>query len=121
MTILLVDDDHAMLRSLSRGLRALGWGTLSASGPEEARGLIDLCDVVITDWDMPDGGGREVFLTCRDNDKPCIVHTGSPVGLVAAVLGGYPGVMAKPTPTKELSAAALELVRSHVAQDGMAV
>jgi DNA-binding NtrC family response regulator len=72
-TVLLIDDEVALLHALASALRSLaGFRVLTASGPTAAAALYDAADVVLTDWNMPDGGGARVLADCR---KPVLVYS----------------------------------------------
>ncbi len=74
-TILLIDDDAIVLRTLARALSGgLGWRVLTALSPALAGALYEQADIVITDWAMPDGGGARVLAECT---KPVIVMSAS--------------------------------------------
>lgn len=76
-TVLIVDDDPGILLMLSHALKPLGWRVLSAEGPLMAALLYEQCDVVLTDWDMPFGGGLNVLQGAQRAQKPVVVHTGN--------------------------------------------
>jgi CheY-like chemotaxis protein len=62
-TILLVEDDPAVLRSTSRILRENGYSVVEAVNGEDARDIIAHhrpIDFVVTDVMMPGGGGRRL-------------------------------------------------------------
>lgn len=72
--ILIIDDNEPVIRGLGRVLRAAGYETLTANSPELPDGVYARCDLVVTDWDMPDGGGERVL---RESTKPVIVRSGN--------------------------------------------
>ncbi len=99
LTVLLIDDDDALIASLTRTIRArLGWEVLSASSPEAAATLYDRVDLVMTDWSMPDGGGARVLAECG---KPVVVYSGC--GEV-----GHPFHLYKPAPFDDIHALLLK-------------
>lgn len=72
-TVLIVDDDHPTRRALMRVLKGLGWSVLEACDPVEAAGLIAEYDVILSDWDMPHGGGERVL---NEALVPVVVYSG---------------------------------------------
>ena len=66
--VLVVDDDPAMLRMLSRWLEKGGYTTCVASDGLQALAMIetDCPDFVITDWEMPNMDGLELCRKLRE-------------------------------------------------------
>ncbi len=66
--VLIVDDDPAMLRMLSRWLEKGGYSTQVASDGLQALAMIkaDCPDFVITDWEMPNMDGLELCSKVRE-------------------------------------------------------
>ena len=68
-TVLVVDDDEAILELADEFLRRAGFETLVACGGAEAIRIFekraDEIDVVVLDWVMPDVGGEQVLQTLR--------------------------------------------------------
>jgi len=54
-TILIIDDEKSVRRTLSRFLEREGYEVKTANGVEEARGLISGADLVLSDIRMGDG------------------------------------------------------------------
>lgn len=70
MTILLIDDELAVLRVIRRSLRALGHDVLTAvgvdAGVEVYRQHYGEIDVLLIDMVMPGGGGAAVLRCCAN-------------------------------------------------------
>ena len=76
LTVLVVDDEPLLLAALARQLhRQLGWRVLTAANPGTAQVLYPDADIVLTDWDMPNGGGARVMAECG---KPVVIHSADP-------------------------------------------
>lgn len=82
-TVLLADDDRALLELLDKRCRAEGWSTMTVEDGLTAISSIDLCvpDVVCLDINMPSGTGFSVCdMMLRDErlkNIPIIILTGS--------------------------------------------
>ena len=76
--VLLVDDTELSLRATSRILSAMSYDVVTCTGPLEALELLgqSWIDCVVTDWDMPDGGGSVVLAACHHCAIPVVVYTG---------------------------------------------
>jgi DNA-binding NtrC family response regulator len=81
-TILIVDDELAMLKSYGRILRKRPWRVLTADRAERALETLEneVIDLVITDIKMPDTHGIELLSKIRQKHKelPVIVCSGFP-------------------------------------------
>ena len=94
-TVLVVDDDHALLRATTRMLRAIGLQVIPCDTVDEAVGRMLDCDVVLSDYDMPDGGGPRMLAEAKRAGKPLTFHSGS-TGI------DHPYVVKKPATLDEL-------------------
>lgn len=118
-TVLVVDDDEALLRSLARLLRLRGFEPKTASSGAEAVKLIESerFDVVVSDIAMPDMDGIELLRRLRDTDLvvPVVLITGEPaVGTAAdAVEYGAFRYLTKPVSNDDLVATLEKAVRYH--------
>jgi two-component system, cell cycle response regulator len=74
--VLVVDDDPAMLRLLSRWLQNAGYSTQTVADGQEALDAIELeCpDFIVTDWDMPRISGLELCRLVREMVLPHYVY-----------------------------------------------
>ena len=110
-TILVVDDDAAVVTVTQYMLEALGFRVLTARDGEQAvttfRDRQDVVDLVVLDMVMPRIGGKETFERLREIDPavPVLLSSGySPEGHVAQVLGqGKSDFLQKPFGIDELS------------------
>jgi len=81
-TILIVEDDHAVLRATAATLKRGGYTILTAANGDEARRLVQRqsrgIDLVLSDVVMPQLGGPELaeFLATARPDTPVIFMTG---------------------------------------------
>jgi two-component system cell cycle response regulator len=75
-SILLVDDDPAMLRLLARWLELAGYQVVTAHDGHEAKCAIEAkCpQIVVTDWEMPGIDGLELCRWIRAQQLPHYVH-----------------------------------------------
>ena len=74
--VLLVDDDPAMIRILSKWLEKAGYPTQTAGdGPQALAAIEQRCpDILITDWEMPHIDGLELCRRVRQLDLPHYVY-----------------------------------------------
>lgn len=97
-TVLLIDDDPAVCRSLSRLLRSCGFQVLSASSGRQALGLVaaygDQISIVLSDVQMPGLDGFQLS-TQLSESYPVILMSG-------ALAPQLSGVLAKPFMPAEL-------------------
>jgi DNA-binding NtrC family response regulator len=75
VSVLLVDDDAALLRALARTLRCEELEVFAASGGEEAIAFLRrrAVDIILTDIDMPGMSGLELLSVVR-REHPAIVR-----------------------------------------------
>ncbi|MDJ0864698.1 MAG: response regulator [Myxococcota bacterium] len=66
-TLLLVDDEAAILNALRRALRREGYRILTASGVDEALRILDAesIDAIVSDHKMPRASGLELLEAAR--------------------------------------------------------
>jgi diguanylate cyclase (GGDEF)-like protein len=74
--VLVVDDDELVLRQLAALLRTAGYDVYTASSGEEALKVLDksLCQIVLTDWQMPDMDGLALCRNIRLRDNTGYVY-----------------------------------------------
>lgn len=77
MRVLIVDDEALIARSLARLLRAAGHDVRVFTAPSLiGEGDYAWANVVLTDWDMPDGGAAAVIACCGAK-VPWLVMSGN--------------------------------------------
>ena len=107
-TLLVVDDDRSMRRTLVELLDAHGYATLGSSSAAEALEVLQTrpVDLVITDLRMPGMKGQELLAECREifPEIPVIAITafGSVQDAVALTRAGAAGYLEKPFATQAL-------------------
>jgi DNA-binding NtrC family response regulator len=105
--VLLVDDEPAVLFTLSEVLSERGHRVLQARSGSEALGKLDEAEAVVTDLAMPKMDGLELLsqITARDPALPVILLTahGSERVAVAAMKQGAYDYVAKPFDIDELA------------------
>jgi PAS domain S-box-containing protein len=81
-TVLVVDDDHEFRRSVARLLRRAAYEVSEVESGFQAISALESAsfDVVVSDVEMPDGGGLDLLRSVRriDLDVPVILMTGAP-------------------------------------------
>jgi DNA-binding NtrC family response regulator len=106
-TVLLVDDEPAVLFTLSEVLSERGMRVLTARSGEEALGKLDDADAVVTDLSMPGMTGLELMAQIgqRDPALPVLLLTahGSERVAVAAMKQGAYDYVAKPFDIDEVA------------------
>lgn len=108
-TILIVDDDPAIRRSLSIELKAAGYATMQARSGSEASTLMknQRPDLVLTDLAMPFGDGFELISSVRAmSDLPVVVLSvrGADTDKIRALDLGADDYVMKPFSVSELLA-----------------
>lgn len=105
-TILLVDDDAAVLFTLGEVVEARGHAFIATSGAVEALEHVHQADVVITDLAMPDKDGMDLLRELRElaPSLPVILLTahGSERVAVQAMKEGAYDYLAKPFDNEEM-------------------
>ncbi|WP_100655640.1 sigma 54-interacting transcriptional regulator [Alteromonas flava] len=107
-TILLVDDDHSLLRLMTIRLQGEGFDVISAASAKEALQQINVAaiDVVLSDLRMPGQDGLALFeeIVASRKDLPVIIMTahGTIQDAVAATERGVFGFLTKPVDHREL-------------------
>jgi len=120
--VLVVDDDHALLRALRVGLSARGHGVSVAVNGEEglSKAAIENPDVVVIDLGLPDVDGLEVTHRIRQwSQVPIVVlsATGLEDRKVAALDGGADDYVTKPFGMAELEARIRTAIRHRRTDD----
>ncbi len=104
-TILLVDDEQAILRVLSIKLRVSGYDVITARDGEEALNLIDSAkpDLMILDIIMPNVDGFQVLERLRArSDLPVIAFSARPENGRKALKHGITEFVPKPFDVDDL-------------------
>lgn len=115
--ILIVDDEDALLRVLSRVLGNAGYDVVTAADGQRAIELLGSAtfDAIVSDIDMPRLNGLQLLQAVRqgDFDVPVILMTGAPLleTAVKAVAFGALLYVTKPIDTDELQKALARAVR----------
>lgn len=119
--VLVVDDDVVIRRLCAVTLEAEGWQVTTAPGGEEAIEIAaanrDQLDCIVSDVNMPGGGGFELLRQMRDRDEdvPVLLMTGDPSleGAVTAIEGGAVCYLAKPFSPESLAESVARASRRH--------
>ncbi len=121
VTVLVVDDDQAVGRVVSRALELDGFVTVSATNGREALQLLDRhegpIDLVVTDLVMPEMDGRELIRILRERRPglPIVSMSGytDAASLSPGVLEYGSGFLAKPFTPEQLVAKVREVLASR--------
>jgi EAL domain-containing protein (putative c-di-GMP-specific phosphodiesterase class I) len=117
--VLLVDDDHVLVRAYARLLSQDGYDVETRFDGEAAVEAIrlDPFDVVLTDIDMPRLGGLALLerIRAHDLDVPVVLITGTPSleTAIAAIEYGALRYLPKPVDANRLRAITADAVRLH--------
>src|SRR5256712_8467745 len=105
--VLLVDDEPALLFTLSQLLKSRGLEPVLAHSAKEALGKLDGVDGVVTDYSMPDMDGVELVQAVHERDEslPVVMLTahGSERIAVRAMKSGAYEYVTKPFDIDEIS------------------
>ena len=118
-SVLLVDDDPAVLRAVGRSLRGRGYAVVTAQNGEEATRQIgeNAFDVILSDIGMPGINGIQLLRQVREHDLnvPVILITGEPAveTAVQALEYGAFHYLTKPIANEALEAVLEKAVRTH--------
>jgi EAL domain-containing protein (putative c-di-GMP-specific phosphodiesterase class I) len=118
-SVLLVDDDPAVLRAVGRSLRSRGYAVVTAQNGEEATRHIgeSAFDVILSDIGMPGIDGIQLLREVREHDLnvPVILITGEPAvsTAVQALEYGAFHYLTKPIGNDALEAVLEKAVRTH--------
>jgi EAL domain-containing protein (putative c-di-GMP-specific phosphodiesterase class I) len=118
--VLVVDDDDAVRRALTRVLRASGYEVVVAHDGMEAVGTLGSnppFDLILSDIQMPGTSGIELLriVRARDLDVPVVLMTGYPTvdTAIEAVGLGTVQYLVKPVDQKQLLTVAQEAFKMH--------
>jgi DNA-binding response OmpR family regulator len=105
--VLLVDDDESIIKSLTKALERSGFEVISSDRMTLALGLFESrhVDVVITDFHIQDGSGRQLLHKIRRQNLtiPIYLMTGTPyVDESALLVYGFSKVFLKPFLPQEI-------------------
>jgi DNA-binding NtrC family response regulator len=117
-TLLIVEDEHLMLRLLEKFFSRHGYQILTASDGEQAievyRSCMGRIDAVLLDMRLPKGTGEEVFRAMKDEDPAVKVVMASgflePEVKIEMALAGAKRFVSKPYNLDEL----LEIFQSVI-------
>ena len=114
-TILIIDDDDMLRRTLARGLRADGFDVITAASAEDGADILGkiVVDAVVLDRMMTGMDGLTFLKNMRagGDATPVIMLTAmtGPENAIAGLSGGADDYLAKPFQLREL-----EIGRAHV-------
>lgn len=111
--LLVVDDDLKILRVAHRMLYA-DWEVETANSVPEALRMLSTrqYDVVLSDWDMPDGGGWAIVEGAKGK-APVVIHSGANPEVIKNIVGGkMAGFIAKPASLDGINAALTQAIHN---------
>ncbi len=115
--VLLIEDDPGVAEVVSFHLEQASFSVTVASGLEQAWALLEVAQVVVLDWMLPDGSGLDVLRTLRDNADdhrlPVLMLTAraSEMDRVTGLEAGADDYLVKPFSAAELVARVRALLR----------
>jgi EAL domain-containing protein (putative c-di-GMP-specific phosphodiesterase class I)/CheY-like chemotaxis protein len=118
-SLLVVDDEPAVVRMSERLFTRSGFNVMVAHGGQEAIELAEAhtFDAIVSDLDMPDVDGRALLraIRAKDLDIPFVFLTGNPdlQSAIDAVEYGAYRYLIKPVPQQELLDVVTRAVRWH--------
>lgn len=115
LTILVIDDDRLVAEATARVLRARGHTTHVLYSPAAAHLYYGHVDAVVSDWEMPDGGGARVL---AESPVPVVVVSGSD-GVVETLCRNGRVALLKPAKALDVDAA-LQWSVEHARKAGAA-
>jgi DNA-binding response OmpR family regulator len=95
--VLVIDDEAPLRRATARALKGLGFDATHAAPEEFFSANVEEVDAILSDWDMPDGGGARVL---EEALVPVVIMTARPETVPAGV-----EVVSKPAPLHEIEQA----------------
>lgn len=124
--ILVIDDDHSLLRALRLGLKAAGHEIITAIDAEQglSQAALSAPDVIVLDIGLPDLDGLDVAARVRQwSDVPIIIlsATGAEDRKIAALDGGANDYVTKPFSMGELEARVRAVLRTSPVAAGQEV
>ena len=122
-TVLIVEDDEAILKLTGQMLRNLGYSVLSANSPGKALSIarenLQSIDLLLTDVIMPEMNGRDLaeLLAAIHPEIKCLFMSGYSSNIIdgQGMLGKGLHLIAKPFTAKKLAAKVHELLDSKAA------
>src|SRR6185295_11002105 len=115
--VLLVDDEPALLFTLSKVLKARGVETVLAHSGKEALTKLEGVDAVMTDYAMPEMDGVELLQAIHERDEslPVVMLTahGSERVAVRAMKGGAYDYVTKPCDIDEIALVIDRALEAH--------
>lgn len=106
--VLVVDDDPMVRRGNARVLKGRGWSVVEACDPVDAIQHYGQVDVVLSDLDMPNGGGERVL---HESPVPVVLHSANDAGVERS---GAKYVCMKPAGADALEAALLKALDGNM-------